>query len=413
MEALFHAAKQNHRSIVNLLLDEGFDWSFANNKDETALHAASWEGNTEVVSALLKTAYESSDYRKFKRFLDYRNSQGKTALLDAAPKIRIEVAKILVEYNADFLIVSKDECSALSFSCWEGHTEMVAYLVRVAFTKLSKERFRSFLNHRNKWGKTVFADAAEKGRLQIVELLREQQYDADYQLANNEGITPLHYASWNGHKEVVAFILKTAFENSTSEKFRNFINLRNNRGKTALMDAAEKNRADVIHVLLDYEADYSIGDRSEFTALHFGALHSQTAAVHALLERTSQDEIDQGGKFQRFLNQQSRDTRTTALHDAAIQRHTEVANCILGYGPAYDPVDSGKRTAMHHAVEGWDVDFAIALFKYAEGDADRERFRHFINAKEENGNTVWATANRRGLQGVIENLKANEVVERT
>lgn len=209
--ALFSAAKGNHQPIVKILLDEGIDWSVTNKAGVSALHAASWEGHTEVVSDLLAKVHETASPEDFKKLLNGRNEYGKTAALDAVEKGRTETIKELLEKSeADFLITNNDDCSALHAACWKGHTEAVSFLLQFASTKLSRERFLQFLNHRNKWGKTAFMDAAERGRLEIIQMLRKQQYGADYRIPNNNDVTPLHISSWVGHKEVAAFILKTA-----------------------------------------------------------------------------------------------------------------------------------------------------------------------------------------------------------
>ena len=149
INALFDPARRNFRSILNLLLEAGIDWSIANNAGViTALHAVSWEGNTEVASALLAKAYENPSREDFKKFLNAYNNQGMTALLDAAGRGRTEIVKQLLEkYGADYLITNNDDCSALNLACWEGHTEVVLFLLKYASTKLSRERF---LNHQNK-----------------------------------------------------------------------------------------------------------------------------------------------------------------------------------------------------------------------------------------------------------------------
>lgn len=63
---------------------------------------------------------------------------------------------------------------------------------------------------------------------------------------------------------------------------------------------------------------------------------------------------------------------------------------LLDHGAAHDPVNSKKRTALHHAVERPDGNFALALLEYAGRDPDRGRFARFVNAKDEDGETVWA-----------------------
>ncbi len=89
-----------------------------------------------------------------------------------------------------------------------------------------------------------------------------------------------------------------------------------------------------------------------------------------------------------------------------------MAKYILQYGPAYDLIDSGKRTALHHALGRWDEDFGLALLEYARKDPDRERFRRSVNAKGERGDTAWAGANKRGFHRLVERLKACTIVER-
>ena len=413
--ALFGAANGNHRRIVSLLLDEGIDWAIANNSGVTALHAASWEGHTEVVSALLAKAHQTANLEDFKKFLDRRNDQGKTALVDAAEKGRIEIIKELLEkYDADLLIFNDQKCSALGLACWFRHVEVVSFLLNFASATLPRDRFVEYLNHRNDWGKTAFQDAAERGQLQMVKALLEPQYRADYRIPNNNDVTPLQVSSWNGHADVAALILETASRDLAPEHFQKFLNHRNKWGKTALIDAAERNLADTITLLLDrYSADYSVVDNAGFTALHYCAFRNHMPAVQTLLERASKDKTDNGAKFTRFLNRQSDTNRATALRDAASRSHMDVVKYLLLYHPAYDAVDSQKRTAMHQAVERSDGPLGMVLLDYAKKDADQERFKRFVNARDEKGETVWEGVKKRGtMPRFMEKLRTCGAVER-
>ena len=336
INALFSAAKGNHRRIVNLLLDEGIEWSITNNAGVTALHAASWEGHTEVVSALLAKAHRTASSEDFKNFLNRRNDQGKTALVDAAEKGRIEIIRELLEtYEASLLILENKKCSALNLACWFGHIEVVSFLLKFASAKMPRDRFVEYLDHRNEWGKTV------------------------------------------------------------------------------LIDAAERNLPDTITLLLDhYSADYSVVDNSGFTALHYCAFRNHVAAVRALLERASKDKTDNGDKFTGFLNRQSNSNRATALRDAASRSNIEVVKYLLLYHPAFDVVDSKKRTAMHHAVERSDGPLGMVLLEHASRDTDKECFKKFVNARDEKGETVWEGVKRRGtMPRFAEKLRGCGVVE--
>ncbi|KAL6719858.1 superkiller [Lecanora helva] len=409
--ALFEASKGNYRRIVELLLEEGIDWSVVNKANETAVHAATWPGHREVVSALLTKAHSASQ-EDFKKFLDCRNIQGKSPLIDASIRGWTNIFKQMVEsFGADYLFLDSNRSSTLHLSCWEGHAEIVKFLLTYASTHLPQERLMTFLNHRNKWGATALSDAAHRGRTDSLSLLLEPPYSADYRLGNENGVNALHRATTNAQKDAVSLLLKFARDNSSPEEFQKFINARNRWAKTPLMDAAEHNRMNIAGYLLDYKADYSIVDNDGSTALHWCAFRNHMATVRVLLERTSQDPSDNGNKFKNFLDQQGHRNRATALRDAVLQRHTDVAKYILRYNPTYDIIDSGKRTALHQALGTSNGDLANAIVEYANKDPDRERFRKFVFAKDENGDTAWNGANWRKMWVLVERMRATGVIE--
>ena len=410
--ALFEAAAGNHRRIVDMLLAEGIDWSISSKTGTTALHAATWAGHQEVVSVLLAEAEARSASEDFRKFLERRNDQGKSALFDASERGWTQIFRQMVDkYHADYLVVNNNNCSTLNLSCWEGHSELLKFLLNFASTQLSQERLMTFVNHLNKWGESALADAAQRGRTDLVRLLLEPPYSADYRLANENNVNALHHATRNAHSDTVALLLSFARDDLKPEEFQKFINFRNRWGKTPLMVAGEHNRFNITGQLLDYKADYALGDNENFTALHWCAFRNHMATVRVLLERTSQDKSENGEKFKRFLNQQGKRNRATALRDATLQKHTDVAKYILEYSPAYDIIDSGKRTALHQALGTWNADLANAIVEYASKDSDRERFRRFVYAKDENGDSAWNGANWRKMAVLVERLRATGVVD--
>ena len=409
--ALFEPAAKNYGRILNLLLDEGVDWSLARKDGTTPLHVACWEGHTEIVSKLLAKASSSATHEDFTKFLNRRNDAGKSALTDAATRGRTEIFKNMVKnYEADFLILNNGNSSIMNVATWEGHPEIVEFLLNFASARLSPDRFTDFLNHRNSQGKSALLDASERGRHNIMRMLLEPKYATDYRKANNMQSTALHFSAWNGHTEVLAMVLKKAFDTSTPEQFTTFINSRGRWGKTAMMAAAERNRADIVEILLNHKADYAIRDNSDFTALHYCAFRNHMPTVRTLLSRTSPDPTDNGQKFKRFLNQQSNSNRATALRDATLQRHSEVAKYLLQYGPEYDLIDSGKRTALHQALGTGSEDLAIAIVEYASKDVDRERLKRFFTMTEENNDNAWKGANWRKMGRLVEKMRATGVV---
>ena len=67
---------------------------------------------------------------------------------------------------------------------------------------------------------------------------------------------------------------------------------------------------------------------------------------------------------------------------------------------------------MHHAVERSDGPLGMALLEYAGRDEDGARFRRFVNARDEDGVSVWDGVRRKGgMPRFAEKLKACGVVE--
>jgi ankyrin repeat protein len=111
---------------------------------------------------------------------------------------------------------------------------------------------RAKINARNMHGDSALRLAAYEGRLAIVKRLVEAGAQIEM-----EGWTPLIYATFNGHGEVVEFLLtKGADINAVSES-----------GMSALMAAARGGYADIAKRLVALGADIDLKDSNGRTAL--------------------------------------------------------------------------------------------------------------------------------------------------
>jgi len=63
------------------------------------------------------------------------------------------------------------------------------------------------------------------------------------------------------------------------------VDAQNNKGMTALMEAALRNDVQVVHVLLRHGADPTLTDRTGRTALHFAGGDGKSLIAEALAER--------------------------------------------------------------------------------------------------------------------------------
>lgn len=301
--ALFHAAAENKLSTVQLLLDHFADYTVANDINVTALHSASYAGFKDVVLMLLDHSSQDPNPTRFASFLNHRNIQGKTALMDSVqPRSgmpALDITRLLLERGANYTIPKSYKITLLHVACFNGHEELVVLLLTHASQDQDPSHLRSFLNHRNHWGTTALMDAVRTRVgmpfLNIIRVLLE--HGADPRISRIDDVTTLHSACYNGHIEVVRLLLAHASQNEgesegaflvdDTSRFQYFLNRRNRDGKTALIDAAQTNQTEIIDILLDHGADFSIGDNKNRTALHYSVATRDLKLVRFLLERVS------------------------------------------------------------------------------------------------------------------------------
>ncbi|MCJ1460788.1 hypothetical protein MMC28_011170 [Mycoblastus sanguinarius] len=133
-----------------------------------------------------------------------------------------------------------------------------------------KSKAKLFLDARHskdRKSRTALMEAAEQGEFSTVELLLN--HGADYSLQDERLCTALQMAVCSGHLLIVELLLKHAANDHDEMRSHAFLNAGGNGGKTALMDAAERDSSSMVKALLEtYRIHCPERDNGGFTTLH-------------------------------------------------------------------------------------------------------------------------------------------------
>jgi ankyrin repeat protein len=170
------------------------------------------------------------------------------------------------------------------------------------------------------------------------------------------GETPLHVASRRGHVEIVKLLLEHGADP----------NIRDMYGETPLHDAAYWGHADVVKLLLEHGADLSAKNKYGETPL-FLAIHSEygTEVAKLLLERGADPNV----RSKRMLY-----GRRTPLHYAVLGGDVELARLLLEKGANPNAKDEYGETPLHIAVVRGDLQMAKLLLQYGADPNARDKW---------------------------------------
>jgi len=116
------------------------------------------------------------------------------------------------------------------------------------------------------------------------------------------------------------------------------VNSTDPRGQTLLHLAIAKGRADLVQLLLEFQADTEATNRSGLTPLEAAASCNETLIVELLLARMASTERAESAMF-------------GPIHHAARGGHVEVLRLLLLKGAKVDSLTKDGNTALHVAVE--------------------------------------------------------------
>lgn len=320
---LMKASKSGHFIIVKELIKNGAD---VNKKNEiytisnTPLHVASEGGHVEIVKELL---LQGADVNQMDSF-------DKTPLALAEEEKQEEVVKIL-QRGASAVMGD----ALLKASQDNNPARVKELLERGASPDLQDEN-----------GLTPLHYATTNEQLDMVQLLLG--HDANPDMQDNDGYTPLHWAAYSGFLDIVKELVRYGADPD----------VKNDESKTATDLASEEGYTDIEELLLTYGATSAL-----FQAIEDG----DADAVQKIL---AQDNVD--------LEQTDEDGRTF-LHWATIDNHPKIVKMLLDTNKI-DPneVDEEGMTPLHWACEKDYLDVVRELLARPQTDPNVQDNQGFV-----------------------------------
>jgi uncharacterized protein len=246
---LFAAADANCTGLATELLDHGASVDARDRFGARPLSHAARSGHLEMVDLLLAHGAPINE----------RNLAGATALYGAAEKAQVAVAQRLMERGADVKLTGRSGTTPVAAAAYAGSDAIVeALLAHGADPRMPDDT-----------GKPPIVYAAARGQLDIVKRLLAQNVDINARYPND--LTLLMWASGPDEKvpeadaiKVVTYLLEAGAH----------IDDRDDRGRTALMVAAEGDHAEIAALLLARGADPSLKDKAGKRAADLTAMSS-------------------------------------------------------------------------------------------------------------------------------------------
>jgi ankyrin repeat protein len=246
---LFSAVDGNCIDLATKLLDEGASLDARDRLGARPLSHAAKSGHLQMVDLLLARGAP----------IDARNLDGATALYFAAEGSHILIAQRLIERGADVNLTGRSGISPIAAAAYAGNELIVEALLAHGADPLVPDET----------GKPPIVYAAAGARLDIMKRLLAQKIDINTRYPND--LTLLMWASGPDQQvpeaqanKVVAYLLEAGAH----------IDDRDDRGRTALMIAAEGGHAEIADLLLAKGADPSLKDKAGKRAADLTVLSS-------------------------------------------------------------------------------------------------------------------------------------------
>jgi len=330
--ALMTSSVAGHVEAAKLLLEEAADPLATDSDGLTALMNAAEKGAADVLMVLIDAAVENGQ----DSYVDMMSATGFNALIIASAHGHKDAVKYLInEASADVNLVHDNKVSALMYAAASGHVDVLRILL---------EDGKVNINDLHTNGGSALIEACTAGASEAISFLIEN--GADYNLIDNDGVTPLMAIAAQGDLEGINAIITALKKDKNDRALKDHINLFSFSGGSAVMFSAAGGHSEATKALIDLGAD----------------VNAIAQATPEYLEKLVQ--MIEAGTVE---DEDPHVDGVTAVHVAAQGGHLETVNILIEAKADVTILDDEDRTPLLLAVKGNYGDVAMALVK---GGAD-------------------------------------------
>jgi uncharacterized protein len=316
---------------MQLLIDAGASLSAVNKNSDSALHAASKNGDLPALKALIKAGADVSS----------RNKHGRAPICMAACEGHLSCMEFLVANNAG-VDVQNAGTDLIALAASGGHLSCLEFLV----SKKLHVDIRDDISA----GRAPIHRAAWAGHLSCLEFLVSKK--ADVNLQDRSGEAPIHLVAEIGHLPCLEFLVSKKAD----------VNLRVNYGTAPVHLAAKGGHFSCLEFLISKKADVNVQVKYGTAPIHEATEGGHLSCLELLVSNNADVNVHNGDKMGPIYRA-VKGGHVSCL-ELLVSKNADInAQTSNGLAPIHWAVDGGHLSCLEFLVEK-NADINVKTFTY-------------------------------------------------
>ncbi|KAH9512284.1 hypothetical protein Btru_041383 [Bulinus truncatus] len=341
---LVYACQKGFSEVAIKLLKYKKEKWYKDDEYPLCLHFAVTANNMQITVSLLNFLKDEKDKRLFSVICDPVKTLNVPLIVSAAMTGNTEMINLMLKYGA---MVNSGHYMGKSAL----HICVIQNNIRGVISLVSKHN--ADVNIRDEFGNTPLIAASVKRNKEIVDFLILNK--ASKYLKNVLGISAMQLASFNGFCDIVECLYGDGYD----------LELTDEQGWTPLMLSIQNGDIQTFQFLLSKGAQVNATSALCATPLMIASGHGKVEIVSILIDnKVSLNAVDINGQ--------------TSLVHATKKGHRQVSEILLSNRAQVDKEDSFKRTPLMYAAQRGDVE-SVKLFIQHKADCSHQDLNSFTS----------------------------------